>query len=72
MILNNSEIEEYLISFEKESKAVRAEILKLSWHMRGGLSYDDGMLLSNQERDLIGSMIQDHVDTTNKTGLNYF
>lgn len=72
MRLTNYEIEQYLNSLEKESKAIKSEILKLCWHMRGGITYNDGMLLSNQERELIGEIVKEHIETTNKTGLNFF
>jgi hypothetical protein len=40
--------------------------------MRGAVTYDDGMLLSTQERELIGKIIEDNMKITQKSGLPYF
>ena len=57
---------------EKETKAMRTEILKLCWYMRGALSYEEGMLLSFVDRDIISSIIKDNMETTQKSGLPFF
>jgi hypothetical protein len=40
--------------------------------MRGGLSYEDAMFLTQQERDIIGKIIKDNMDTTQKSGMPFF
>ena len=40
--------------------------------MRGGLSYDDSMLLSETERKLINDLIKDNLETTKKSKLPFF
>lgn len=37
--------------------------------MRGGIQYDDAMLLGSVERQLISSFISENLEATNKTGL---
>jgi hypothetical protein len=59
-------------SLEKESKALKEELLRLCWFMRGSITYDDAMLMSHQERELIGKIIKDNLDTTKKSGLPFF
>ena len=44
----------------------------MSWYMRGGLRYDDAMLLSTTERELIGKIIKDNMETTQKSRLPFF
>ena len=44
----------------------------MSWYMRGGLSYDDAMSLSNVERDLISKIIKDNLETTQKSKMPFF
>lgn len=72
MTLSNEQIKELLERFERDSKALRKEVLDLCWHMRGGLSYDDGMMLSYEDRTIIHNIIKEHMDTTQKTNLPYF
>jgi hypothetical protein len=57
---------------DKECSAIRSEALKMSWYMRGGLTYDQTMALSNDERKLISAMIKDNLETTKKSGLPFF
>lgn len=57
---------------DKEAKSMRAEALKMSWHMRGGLTYDQALQLSAVERSIIVDIVKDHMDTTKKSGLPYF
>ena len=40
--------------------------------MRGGITYDDAMLLSHNERKLIGKLIDKNLETTKKTGMPFF
>lgn len=40
--------------------------------MRGGLSYDDSMLLGRTERELINNIIKDNLETTKKSKLPFF
>ena len=72
MTLDNDSIVKMLEGYEKESKALRDEALRLSWYMRGGLSYGDAMMLSNEERILIGKLIKENIDITKKTGVPFF
>ena len=44
----------------------------MSWFMRGGLTYDQAMALALSERDLIGELIKDNLETTKKSGLPFF
>ena len=57
---------------EKEAKGIRAEVLKMCWYMRGGLSYDDSMLLSNTEKEIINKIVKDNLETTQKSHLPFF
>ena len=71
MTLDNDAIVELLDSYDKESKAFREEALRMCWYMRGGLSYEDAMFLTQQERDIIGKIIKDNMETTQKRGLPF-
>jgi hypothetical protein len=37
-----------------------------------GLSYDEGMNLTYEDRELIGEIVKENLETTKKTGLNFF
>ena len=40
--------------------------------MRGSISYDDAMLLSQSEKKLIDKIIKDNMEVTKKSGLPFF
>ena len=44
----------------------------MSWYMRGGLSYEQAMALSWNERNLVSALIKDNLETTKKSGLPFF
>lgn len=57
---------------EREANQLRRDTLQMCWHMRGGLTYSEGMQLSSQERSEIAAIIKEHMETTKKSGLPYF
>jgi hypothetical protein len=57
---------------EKEAESIRQESLKMSWYMRGGISYDQVLALSNRERAMISDIIKDNLETTKKSKLPFF
>ena len=72
MILDNEGIVKMLSTFERESKALREEVLRLCWWMRGGLTYDEAYMLSPQEREIIGKIIESNMEATKKSGMPFF
>ena len=72
MNLSNDDIVKLLDGYEKESKAFKEEALRLSWYMRGGLTYDDAMMLSSNEREIIAKIIKENLDITKKSGVPFF
>jgi hypothetical protein len=57
---------------EKESNDIRQEAIKVAWYMRGGISYDQALQLSVEERATVNSLIKENYETTKKTGLPHF
>jgi hypothetical protein len=57
---------------EKEAKALKDDVLRICWYMRGSISYDDGMLLSQGDKDIINKIIKDNLETTQKSGMPFF
>jgi len=72
LTLGAEEIEGYLESLERESKALKDEALRFTWWMRGGLSYDEAIMLSQQERELVNTIIKENLEATKKSGMPFF
>lgn len=72
MTLDNQDIIKLINDYDRESKAFKEEVLRICWHMRGGLTYEEGFMLSQQDRDIIGNIIKDNMETTKKSGMPFF
>ena len=72
LISSPEQISSYVDSLDKEAEQIKAESLRLSWHMRGGASYNDVMQMSSMERRLIGEIAKENIETTKKSNLPYF
>lgn len=72
MSLKNEEIVELLEGYDKDSKAIKQDLLTTCWYMRGSISYDDAMLLSVEDRKIINTLIKNNLETTKESGLPFF
>jgi hypothetical protein len=72
LALSNEDIVTLLDQMEKETKAMRDDVLRMCWYMRGSISYSDGMMLSRTDQILINKIIKDNMETTKKSGLPFF
>lgn len=57
---------------ENECKDIKKNALKFSWYMRGGVSYEDVLNMSTDERNAVSDIISENLDTTKKSGLAFF
>jgi hypothetical protein len=57
---------------DRDVVQIREEALKMTWYMRGGLTYTEAMNLGHNERDIISRIIKDNMETTKKSGLPFF
>jgi hypothetical protein len=57
---------------EKEANDLKAQCLKMSWHLRGGGSYEDVLNMSFKEREMVAELIKANLETTQKSKLPFF
>lgn len=57
---------------DKEINDIKLEAFKMSWWLRGGLTYDQAMQLGVAERKIISQIISENMETTKKSGLPFF
>lgn len=72
MALSNDKIVDLIDRYDRESKAIKSELLKICWYMRGGLTYNEAIQLSPSEREMISKIIESNLKTTEKTKLPFF
>ena len=73
-LLNSTpdQISEMIDNMDLEVDNLRKESLKMSWYMRGGVSYEQALQMSMKERRMIGDIIKDNLETTKKTKMPFF
>ena len=57
---------------EKSAKAIKQDALKMTWYMRGGVSYSEVMQMSPEERTAIGEIIKENLETTKKSKMPFY
>jgi len=57
---------------EQDCSRIKADSLRMSWYMRGGISYTDILNLSITERETISQIIEDNMETTKTSKLPFF
>jgi len=57
---------------DKEAHNIRLDVLKLCWYMRGGITYDEAMQMSESDRRIVNEIVKDNLETTKKSGLPFF
>jgi hypothetical protein len=70
--LDNEGIEKLVNQHDSDAKAIREELLKMCWYMRGGMSYSEAQNLTTEERSIIVKIIEENLETTKNTQLPFF
>ena len=70
--MSHDDINTIVKNMDQEAAAIKQNCLKLSWYMRGGITYDQTMMLSPDERRMISELAKENIETTKKSGLPWF
>ena len=57
---------------EEESKAIKKELYKMAWFMRGSLTFEQAFQLGYEDRMIVGDIIKENLETTKETQLPFF
>jgi len=72
LTLSNEQIEKEIVKLDNESKALKKELFKLAWFMRGSLTMDQMYQLDINDREIIAELIAENLETTKQSGLPFF
>lgn len=70
--LDLEEIEKLVQKLEKDSKAIKSELLRITWAMRGGLSLVEAYNIDILDRELINKLIEENHKITKDLGIPFF
>lgn len=57
---------------DKEVNDIKKTSFSLAWYMRGGVSYEDVLNMSSQERLEINKLVESNLEVTKKSQLPFF
>jgi hypothetical protein len=70
--MGDSEIVSYLKDFDNEVKNLKLETMKVCWFMRGGITWQEALNLSPEERSVVSQLVKENMETTKKSGQPFF
>tara|TARA_B100000519_G_C13955689_1_gene302858 strand:+ start:57 stop:269 length:213 start_codon:yes stop_codon:yes gene_type:complete len=70
--MGDSDIVKHLKDFENQTKNLKLEIMKICWFMRGGMSWQEALDLSPDERAIAAQLVKENMETAKKTGQPFF
>jgi hypothetical protein len=62
------DIKDFTDSLERQAKALKEEIVRICWWMRGSVTYTEAYQLSPLDRELIGKLISENLEASKKVG----
>ncbi len=70
--MDNSEIVKHLQQYESQSKNLKLDIMKICWFMRGGVTYQESLNMDIEERKIVAKIVKENLETTKKSGRDFF
>jgi len=57
---------------EGQVKSLRADIMRICWHMRGSVSLEEAFSMEPADRLIIADLVKENMEATKKSGLPFF
>lgn len=71
MNLTIEEIEKEVEKLDKDSKALKKDIYRIAWYMRGSVNIDQAFALSFEDREIINEIIEENLKIVTETQLPF-
>lgn len=70
--LSLDEINQLVQEMESETKAIKEDLFRICWFMRGGITMSEAYQLDINDRKIIGKIVEGNLETTKESGLPFF
>jgi hypothetical protein len=70
--LDHVGVKKLIDDMEAECTGIKKNALSMSWYMRGGVSYEDVLNMSSEEREEIKKIIDSNLEVTKKSQIPFF
>lgn len=61
-----------LSGYDAEVKAIREELLRICWFMRGSISYSEAAMLGKQDREIIAELVKKNLETAKESNMPFW
>ena len=72
MTLDNEEVIEELDQLDRQSKALKKNLMKMCWYLRGGMTYEEIYQLGPMDRQIINKVVEENLEVAKESGLPFF
>ena len=72
LYLDTEGIDKLVKEYENDTKALREELFRFCWFMRGSLSFSEAFLLTLEDRELIAKIIEGNFEITKEIQMPFF
>ena len=72
MHLDANGIDTLVKNYEKDSKALKDNLFRLCWFMRGSLSITESYMLTRDDQLILTEIIEGNLNTTKETQMPFF
>ena len=66
------EVKQEIARMEAEKKSFRFDLVRMCWYMRGGVTLSEAYASTFEEREMIGNLVKENLETAKKTGQPFF
>jgi hypothetical protein len=70
--LNPEQVQKLIENMDEEVNDIKKSSLSFAWYMRGGVSYEDALNMSQIERNQMAELINSNLEVTKKSQLPFF
>ena len=70
--MSELEVKKEIAKMEADMKQFRFDLVRICWYMRGGVTLNEAYMSTYEEREMIGNLVKENLETAKKTGQPFF